>query len=241
MPTFTHGATTIYYEEHGRGYPILLIAPGGFQSMVSSWQRAAINPLESLVDDFRLIAMDQRNAGGSVGPLPLDDPWRELCGDQLALMDHLEIERFHSFGCCIGGPYGLMLSHLAPSRVSASVLEQPMGINEENQAGWLERSHTWARELCTKRDDLSAEDGATFIERMWSRDFAVAVTPDEIREISVPTCVLPGIDAIHPTKIGREIADLLPNATVIEPWKDTPEHTASATIAVRDFLLRHTL
>ena len=29
MPTFTHGDVSIYYEEYGSGYPVLLFAPGG--------------------------------------------------------------------------------------------------------------------------------------------------------------------------------------------------------------------
>ena len=45
MPTFERAGTTIYYEEHGRGFPMLLIAPGGMNSAVPMWDRAAINPV----------------------------------------------------------------------------------------------------------------------------------------------------------------------------------------------------
>ena len=44
--------------------------------------------------------MDQRNAGRSRGPLPLEDPWGAFVGDQLGLMDHLGIDRFLVIGCC---------------------------------------------------------------------------------------------------------------------------------------------
>ena len=32
MPTFKRGDVTLYYEEFGSGYPILLFAPGGMRS-----------------------------------------------------------------------------------------------------------------------------------------------------------------------------------------------------------------
>jgi pimeloyl-ACP methyl ester carboxylesterase len=62
-----------------------------------------INPLALYQDTFRMIAMDQRNAGRSYGPLDLSNPWRAYAQDQLALADHLGFERFCMNGCRIGG------------------------------------------------------------------------------------------------------------------------------------------
>ena len=45
MAQFEHGTTTIYYEEHGRGFPLLLFAPGGMNSTVERWAAATLNPL----------------------------------------------------------------------------------------------------------------------------------------------------------------------------------------------------
>src|SRR5215831_17571843 len=66
MPSFgAHGAT-IYYEEFGQGFPILTFAPAGLQSTIEVWSQPAapINPTIELATRFRVIAMDQRNAGG---------------------------------------------------------------------------------------------------------------------------------------------------------------------------------
>ncbi len=240
MPTASDGTTTIYYEEYGSGYPILLIAPGGLSSMISAWDRAAINPLSVLAEDFRLIAMDQRNAGRSVGPFPTTRPWDAYLDDQLMVMDHLRCPTFHVFGCCIGGPYGLKIAHDAPDRVSAAVLEQPMGMVPENQRGWLERSHLWAANLAESREDLNAEDAARFIDAMWQPEFVSSLTRAEVAEIALPVCVLPGVDEVHPTVIGREIGQLIAGSIVIEPWKGAPEHTEAATKIVRQFLLENT-
>jgi pimeloyl-ACP methyl ester carboxylesterase len=75
MPLFEHEGVAINYEVRGTGFPLLLIAPGGMNSSIEWWARAALNPLEVYGDDFQLVAMDQRNAGASTGPLDVEDPW----------------------------------------------------------------------------------------------------------------------------------------------------------------------
>jgi hypothetical protein len=54
---------------------------------------AAFNPLEVFKDDFRMVAMDQRNAhtSTSTGPVEAADPWNAFLADQLNLLDHLGI------------------------------------------------------------------------------------------------------------------------------------------------------
>ena len=92
MPTLERDGATIYYEETGSGYPLLLLAPGGFNSAVPFWHRMPLNPIAAFKDEFRVIAMDQRNAGQSSGPLRTDDAWGMLAADQLAVLDALGIE-----------------------------------------------------------------------------------------------------------------------------------------------------
>ena len=75
MPTFKRNDIELYYEEHGKGFPILLIAPGGMRSAVSFWERTPWNPIAQLSPTYRVIAMDQRNAGHSVAPIRATDSW----------------------------------------------------------------------------------------------------------------------------------------------------------------------
>jgi pimeloyl-ACP methyl ester carboxylesterase len=240
MPYFEHGDTTIYYEEHGQGWPLLLIAPGGMHSTVATWAHATLNPLAVYADDFRLIAMDQRNAGGSTGPLDAADPWGSFVADQLSLLDHLGVGEFHVMGCCIGGPYILKLIERAPQRVVAAVLEQPVGVVDDNRHLFDSMWRHWGAELLALRPDIDAETLETFGTAMWRDDFVASVTRDFVRSCATPMLVLPGVDAAHPTAIGREIAALAPCGEVLEPWKDTPEHVEDAVAAVRTFLLSHT-
>jgi hypothetical protein len=51
MAHFENRSTSIYYEVHGQGFPILLCAPGGMNSTVQMWRNATINPLTLFSDD----------------------------------------------------------------------------------------------------------------------------------------------------------------------------------------------
>ena len=63
--------------------------------------------------------MDQRNAGESTAPVTAGDGWHTYTEDHLALLDHLEIERAHLMGGCIGGPYCFGVIERAPGRVAS--------------------------------------------------------------------------------------------------------------------------
>jgi pimeloyl-ACP methyl ester carboxylesterase len=84
------------------------------------WANATINLLALYQDALRMIAMDQRNAGRSYGPLDVSDPWGSYARDQSALLDHLGVDRCHVMGCCIGGLFALKLIEQAPERVCRS-------------------------------------------------------------------------------------------------------------------------
>jgi pimeloyl-ACP methyl ester carboxylesterase len=236
VPHFVHDNTTIYFEERGAGFPLLLIAPGGMRSAIEYWASAAVNPWASYADDFRLVAMDQRNAGQSRGPLDAGDPWGAYAADQLGLLDHLGIDRFLVMGCCIGGSYILKLIEQAPDRVVAAVLEQPIAVDDSNLELFEGIRRPWADQLLATRSDIDALTMDEFLAAMWRDDFVVSVTKDVVAACPSPLLVLPGVDDYHPTAAGREIATLAPHAQLLEPWKDRPEQS---TDAVRRFLLAH--
>jgi len=154
-------------------------------------------------------------------------------------MDHLGIDRFLVFGCCIGGPFILKLLAVAPERVVAAVLEQPVGIIDSNREVFDNLWTQWRDQLLSKRGDLASDEIEAFATAMWAPDFAVSVTREQVRSFRTPMLVLPGIDEFHPTETGREIAALAPAAELLEPWKD-PEHLPAATEAVGRFLHAHT-
>jgi len=127
MPVFERAGVSLYYEEYGSGYPLLLFAPGGMRSSIDFWRRSPFDPTAELAKDFRVIAMDQRNAGRSRAPVSAADGGETYAGDHLALLDHLGAHRAHVMGGCIGSSYCLGLIKLAPDRVSAAVLQIQSG------------------------------------------------------------------------------------------------------------------
>ena len=155
MPTLRRGETTIEYEVHGNGYPLLLLAPGGMRSATSVWSRAPFHPITEFSGEYRVITMDQRNAGASRAPITAADGWHSYADDQLALLDELRVERCHLLGGCIGGAFALSLMARAPERVSAAVLQQPIGYSGSNREVFYELFDGWAAELEQTRSRTS--------------------------------------------------------------------------------------
>ncbi|MGA7417363.1 MAG: alpha/beta hydrolase [Acidimicrobiales bacterium] len=238
MPQFDYDATSIHFEEYGSGFPLLLIAPGAMESAIEMWAGATIDPLAHYADSFRLIAMDQRNAGRSYGPLEPSDPWGAYASDQLALLDHLGIGRFHVMGACIGASFALKLIERAPARVAAAVLEQPIGITNGNGPLYEQMWRSWGAGL-SDRTDLTREGTEVFGNRMWRDDFVVSVSRDFVRSCRTPLLVLPGTDRYHPTATGREIAALAPAGRILEPWNDSQAHVDHAATTIGSFLQAH--
>jgi len=238
MAIFERDGVRLYYEEHGSGFPVLLIAPGGMRSAVSFWQNTPWNPIEHLSGDYRVIAMDQRNAGRSTGPISGADSWHTYTGDQLALMDHLGIERFHAAGMCIGGPYVMGLIQAAPERVASGVLFQTIGL-EDNRQAFFDMFDNWANELKGSRPEVAESDWTGFRNAMYGGDFLFNVDRQFVAACATPLLVLCGRDLYHPESTSREIAELAPNAVLIEHWKEGPERDA-ARAAVAEFLGAHT-
>jgi pimeloyl-ACP methyl ester carboxylesterase len=238
MPTFERGDIQIYYEEYGQGFPVLLIAPGGMRSAISFWEGTPWDPIEQLAPNYRVIAMDQRNAGQSVAPVRATDSWHVYTQDQLALLDHLGVNRFHVAGMCIGGPYIMGLIEAVPQRVASAVLFQSIGLDNNRQA-FFEMFDSWADELKPVRPEVSAEAWEAFKTSMYSGDFLFNVSREFVAKCETPLLVLLGTDLYHPESTSREIATLAPNATLIEHWKE-PEYQPAAQQTMEHFLAEHT-
>ncbi|MEQ8485180.1 MAG: alpha/beta hydrolase [Pseudomonadales bacterium] len=238
MPMFTQGDLALYYETHGEGFPLLLIAPGGMRSAVPFWTRTPFNPISELSDRFRVIAMDQRNAGQSRGPISGDDGWHTYADDQLRLLDHLGVERFHVAGMCIGGPYCMGLIERAPERVASAVLMQTIGLDDNRQA-FYDMFDNWADELKPGRPEVPAAAWERFKGNMYDGDFLFNTSRDQVAACATPLLVLCGNDLYHPRSISLAVAELAPNARLIEDWKEG-DACRSAVVQMRAFLEAHT-
>src|SRR6266478_1286045 len=86
---YEKGPVRISYDEAGSGFPLLLIAGGGLNSVMAGLPRSPFNPIEEFKGEYRCIYADLRNANGgqSSGPLEMDRPWDSYTDDHLGLME----------------------------------------------------------------------------------------------------------------------------------------------------------
>jgi pimeloyl-ACP methyl ester carboxylesterase len=234
VPVYERGDVHLYYEEHGDGSPVLLIAPGGMHSRIAAWSQAPWNPIEALRGRHRVIAMDQRNAGRSRAPVHADDGWATYTADQLALLDHLGVERCAVVGMCIGGPYIMGLLRAAPQRVSAAVMLQPIGL-ENNRDAFFSLFDGWAEAMRDRHPEADPTTWAAFRENMFGGDFMFGASREDVERCQASLLVLMGSDLYHPSSISREVATLAPTARLIERWKG-PDEVADTNEAIREFL-----
>jgi len=241
MPSFEHHGARIYYEEFGRGFPILTFAPAGLQSTVAVWSQpmAPINPTTELADRYRVIAMDQRNAGGqSRAPITAQDGWDAYTADHIALLDHLRIDRCHLYGQCIGGSFIMNLIKHQPERVQSAVLAQPIGRVGPMPAQRSARFDAWAESL-KDHPEATPQVLEAFYRNLYERDFVYCVDRTFAQVVRTPCLVLAGNDEAHPYAVSEELSKLLPNCEFIPEWK-TGAALTSATARVQEFLAKHT-
>lgn len=238
MAVFERDGVTINYEVSGDGFPVLLIAPGGMFSEFDKWHAMPWNPLTDLPATYQVIAMDQRNAGGSSAPITADDSWATMTADQLALMDHLGHERFATIGMCIGGPYIAGLCDTAPERVAAAVIFQPIGLDGNRQA-FYDMFDGWRAQVAAEHPEADQAAFDSFRSNLYDGEFLFNMGPEQAATITTPTMVLMGDDLYHPESTSRELASVLPNASFIEDWKQGAA-LEQASAAIHGFLGEHT-
>src|SRR2546422_11559001 len=154
MPTFEPHGASICYEEFGQGFPILTFAPAGLQSVIKVWSSpsAPVNPTTEFAATFRVIAMDQRNAGGqSRAPITAQDGWHTYAADHIALLDHLRIDRCHLYGQCIGGCFIMSLLKDPPMHWPYRWHRSMRRRSEEHTSELQSRLHLVCRLLLEKK------------------------------------------------------------------------------------------
>lgn len=246
MPILEKGPVRIHYEEAGSGPPLLVLPGGGLNATIAKLGgHGSFDPLSEFADTHRVIALDIRNAngGGSSGPLELDRPWDAHTDDQIALMDHLKIDKFVVMGFCIGGPLIWNLIRRAADRVIAAVLVHPSGHRPELPNQFFDNNMAnWVPGLRAARPEVTAEMAEAFLNRMYrsGNDFVFSVTRDFVRRCQTPVLVMPDDIPPHPFAAAMESAMLAPNSQVsLYPWREPVERVPVALRHVRMFLAAH--
>lgn len=105
----------MYYEVHGKGKPLLLIA--GLGNDLNGWAFQ----IPEFAKKYRVIAFDNRGSGRTDAP---DQPYsiRMMAEDTAGLMDALSIEKAHVLGISMGGYIAQELAIKYPGRVESLIL-----------------------------------------------------------------------------------------------------------------------
>jgi len=138
MPHITSGGVRLYFEEHGRGYPVIFLHE--FESDYRSWEAQ----VQYFGRAYRCIAFNARGYPPSDVP---DDPglygWQRSVADVMAVMQSLSIARAHLVGSSMGGYVALQCGLQYPEKVSSIVA-----------------AATGAGSLPSQRDRWAAKTGA---------------------------------------------------------------------------------
>jgi 3-oxoadipate enol-lactonase len=248
----------IYWDEQGRGEPVLLIMGLGYPSAM--WHRTR----PALAARYRTIALDNRGAGRSDTP-PGPYPIRLMASDAAAVLEAAGIENTHVFGISMGGMIAQEFALQYPNKVRSLILGctaagGPEAVRAEDEV---------LRVLMTRGQDLEQfgrainpfiydagtspqlveEDTALRLKWYASGDGYFAQLQavmaweaySRIAQISAPTLVIHGEnDRLVPTENGRRIAGRIPGAKLViiraASHIFTTDQPAASQAAILEFL-----
>jgi len=141
MTIISIGDAELYYEEHGTGEPVLLVA--GLGGAGSYWTPN----LDAFADRYRTIVHDHRGTGRST-PSRIEYSVQQMTDDLLRLMDALGIERAHLVGHSTGGAIGQVMAIDYPDRLKSVVL----------YASWT-KADPFMRRIMDIRRSIAIESG----------------------------------------------------------------------------------
>ena len=130
MSTATIDGIVTRYEVVGSGPPLLMFSPGGFDATVEKWTTlgayAKTKPMDHLPKHYTCIMFDRRECGASGGRYERVT-WNDFVVQAAGLLDHLEIERAHIMGGCMGCSPVLAFGTAHPERTISMVCYWPVG------------------------------------------------------------------------------------------------------------------
>lgn len=130
MPVAVIDGIRTRYQVSGAGPALLMYSPGGFDSRLENWSTLGnyqrLGLMDQLTQNYTCITFDRRESGLSGGRVQRLD-WSDYVAQGRGLLDHLQIERAHLMGGCVGCSSVLALASSAPERVLSMVLFSPAG------------------------------------------------------------------------------------------------------------------
>jgi 3-oxoadipate enol-lactonase len=264
MPRIQCHGIELYYETHGSGEPLLLIAGFGCDHLFWSQLVPVFAP------QHQVIVFDNRGVGQSAAP---DGPCsiRQMADDSAALLDAIGVGKVHVAGQSMGGLIAQELTLARPQQVRSLTLISSCAKCDERGKAIIE---TWGELAGTVEPRMMArllmpwlythafyaKPGAVeqwmtaLLENPFpaspqglyhqSRAISSSDTVDRLGAIRCPTLVLVGQeDILLPVAFSEQLAQGIPTAELIVLENtghgllvETPEAVAKA---MREFLASH--
>ena len=133
MPSVAVNGVDLYYECHGQGSPLMLIA--GLASDSQSW----LSIVGNLSKHHLLILPDNRGVGRTM-PQDAETSIRQIADDCMGLAEHLGLPSVSLLGHSMGGFVALDCAIRYPERVSRLILAATSAFNSERNKALL---HDW--------------------------------------------------------------------------------------------------
>jgi pimeloyl-ACP methyl ester carboxylesterase len=130
MPSTVIDGIKTNYEIVGEGPPLLMFSPGGFDASLDKWRTLGvykrIKPLDHLPKKYSCIIFDKRETGHSGGRVERIE-WANYVAQGKGLLDHLNIEKAHIMGGCVGCSSVVAFAIAHPKVARSMVLYWPAG------------------------------------------------------------------------------------------------------------------
>jgi pimeloyl-ACP methyl ester carboxylesterase len=130
LATTVIAGITTRYEVRGSGPPLLMFSPGGFDATLEKWTTqgvyARIKPLDHLSRKYTCIIFDRRETGQSGGRVERIT-WDHYMEQGKGLLDHLNMQRAHVMGACMGCCPAVAFGVAYPDVTLSLLLYWPVG------------------------------------------------------------------------------------------------------------------
>jgi len=230
----------MYYEVHGKGEPLLLIAGRG--ANLTAWQFQ----IPEFSKKYRVVAFDNRGSGRTDAP---DKPYSigMMADDAIGLMDTLGIGEAHILGHSMGGYIAQTIAIEFPKRTRSLILAGSAAASRNVPAVTKHINQTVVaamRDGATPKTIAMMQLPTLVTSRLFETPEIVAVWVDalaanpwrpqayalqhqgdacagfdslgQLKRIAAPTLVLVGKeDNIMPVKLSEELAKLIPEAKLV--------------------------
>jgi 4,5:9,10-diseco-3-hydroxy-5,9,17-trioxoandrosta-1(10),2-diene-4-oate hydrolase len=177
---------SIWVSQVGEGPALLLLHGGGPGATGAS---NFIRNAPALAKHFRLIVPDLPGYGRSTKGIDRADPFGDLAGTMLGLLDALGVDKVHALGNSLGGACALRLALEQPERVDRLVLLGPGGIDTtqhpptdglKHLLGYYAGEGPTRTKVATFLRDFLVFDGSAISDAVIDERFAASIDPETI-------------------------------------------------------------